>query len=148
MSRALRVPLVATVWPFLGVALLCAGCFSHLYGEPMRGVDLKARQRVYVERHKNDRDIARMIAGRLRESGFEATSGPPEKAPSGVQAIVSHEGHWVQDILDYLMMLRIDFRDPKTNELLASGQSYHTSMDRKPPEFIVDEIVTTILDAS
>jgi hypothetical protein len=137
------------VWLFLGMALLCVGCFSHLYGEPMRGVDLKARQRVYVERHAEDhRDIARMIAGRLRESGFEATSGPPQKAPSGVQAIVSYEGHWVLDGLAYLIVLRIDFRDPKTNELLASGQSYHTSGDRKPPEFMVDEIVTTILAGS
>ena len=92
--------------------------------------------------------IAGMIADRLRESGFEATSGHPDKAPSGVQAIVSYEDDWVYDFSLYLLELRIDFRDPKTNELLAFGQSYHSSLDRKPPEFIVDEIVTTILAGS
>ncbi len=39
--------------------------------------------------------------------------------------------------------VRLD-RDPQTQELLASGQSYRTSLDRKPPAFMVDEIITAM----
>ena len=59
-------------------------------------------------------------------------------------AIVSYEDHWQWDMSMYLITLRIDFRDPETRELLASGQSFRTSLDRKPPVFIVDEIITTM----
>lgn len=115
----------------------------------MRGVDLQARQRVYVEQGPDDwHDIAPIVAARLRESGFDVSVGPPEKAPSDVQAIVSHEDHWGGLVRSDLITLRIDFRDPKTNELLASGQSYHAGMPPKAPGVVVDEIVTTILDAS
>jgi hypothetical protein len=50
---------------------------THLYGESMRGVDLKARQRVHVVRHAQDKlGIDRMISTRLVRADFEATSGP------------------------------------------------------------------------
>lgn len=127
------------------------GCsYTHLYGETMRGSDLRVGQRVHVLRHARDeRRIDDMIARRLRRAGFEATSGPElADVPEGVTAIVSYEDHWQWDMSNYLIVLRIDFRDPDTHELLASGQSYRTSLDRKPPEFMVDEIITQILSGA
>jgi hypothetical protein len=47
---------------------------------------------------------------------------------------------------NYLIALRIDFRNPVTQELLASGQSYRTSLDRKPAKFMVDEIITALFE--
>ena len=138
MSRAVRVPVVAAVRLLLGAVLLGAACFPPPHGEVMRGVDLKERQRVYVEQQheKHGRDIALMVAERLRASGFQATSGPLDEEPQGIQALVSYED------LGRLLRLRIDFRDPMTNELLASGQSYFPSAK---PEFVVDAVVTAIL---
>ena len=123
------------------------GCsYKHLYGETMQGVDLGARHRIYVVRHaKDQRQIDSMIASRLKRAGFGATSGMGMAgAPAGVDAIVSYEDHWQWDMSNYLIALRIDFRNPETQELLASGQSYRTSLDRKRPEFMVDEIITTM----
>jgi len=124
------------------------GCsYKHLYGETMEGADLGARHRIYVVRHpKDQRQIDSMIADRLERAGFEATAGMETSgAPAAADAIVTYEDHWQWDMSNYLIVLRIDFRDPKTQELLASGQSYRTSLDRKPPEFMVDEIITTML---
>lgn len=123
------------------------GCsYKHLYGETMRDVDLRTRHRVYVVRQPQDeRRIDSMIVSRLRRAGMEAAAGSAEGgAPDGVDAIVSYEDHWQWDMSNYLIALRIDFRDPRTHELLASGQSYRSSLDRKPPEFMVDEIITTM----
>ena len=123
------------------------GCsYKHLYGETMQDVDLGDSSRIYVIRNPEDqRQIDSMIANRLERAGFEATAGMGmSEAPAGVDAIVSYEDHWQWDMSNYLIVLRIDFRDPETQELLASGQSYRTSLDRKPPEFMVDEIITTM----
>jgi hypothetical protein len=123
------------------------GCsYTHLYGETMRGVDLQARHRIYVlHQPKDKQEIDSMIANRLERVGFEVSAGEGmDGAPPDVQAIVSYEDHWQWDMSMYLITLRIDFRDPQTQELLASGQSYRTSLDRKPPEFMVDEIFTSM----
>ena len=42
---------------------------------------------------------------------------------------------------NYLLFLRIDFRDPKTNVLLATGTSYQTSGARKPENEVVAKII-------
>ncbi|MBW2286918.1 MAG: hypothetical protein JRG90_03750 [Deltaproteobacteria bacterium] len=112
----------------------------------MQGVDLGVRHRIHVVRQpKDQRQIGSMIADRLERAGFEATAGiGTSSAPDVVDVIVSYEDHWQWDMSNYLIALRIDFRNPKTQELLASGQSYRTSLDRKPPEFMVDEIITTM----
>jgi len=138
-----RKSLVLAIAPTCGVA--CS--YKHLYGETMRGVELRSKQRVHVLQHPQDqRNIDDLIAGRLRRAGFEATSGLEEgPVPDGVAAVVTYEDHWMWDMSNYLIVLRIDFRDPDTNELLASGQSYRTSLDRKPPEYMVDEILTKLL---
>lgn len=123
------------------------GCsYKHLYGETMQGVDLEARRRIYVVRQPKDKhQIESMIANRLKRAGFHATTGEGMGgALAEVDVIVSYEDHWQWDMSMYLIVLRIDFRDPKTQELLASGQSYRTSLDRKPPEFMVDEIITSM----
>ncbi len=134
----------------LGVLLVLPGfigcSYKHLYGETMQGVDIQARHRIYVVHQPKDKlQINSMIANRLKRAGFEATAGMDASgAPAEVDAIVSYEDHWMWDMSNYLLVLRIDFRDPKTQELLASGQSYRTSLDRKPPAFMVDEIITAM----
>jgi hypothetical protein len=141
MKRASTLVLAVLLLPgFLGCS------YKHLYGETMQGIDLTARHRVYVAHQPKDkRQINAMIADRLNQAGFEATAGMGvSDAPADVDAIVTYEDHWQWDLSNYLIVLRIDFRDPKTQELLASGQSYRTSLDRKPPAFMVDEIITAM----
>jgi hypothetical protein len=42
---------------------------------------------------------------------------------------------------NYLIFLRIDFRDPATNVLLATGTSFQTSGARKPEGEVVAQII-------
>jgi hypothetical protein len=125
-----------------------SGCsYARVRGEVMRDVDLENRSRVHVVRHeKDERAIDQMIASRLERSGFETTSGlETDAVPEGTQAVVSYEDHWQWDMSNYLIVLRIDFRDPDTRVLLASGHAYRPSMERQTPSFMVDEIISTIL---
>ena len=138
--RAVRY--VATIW-----LLLAAGCATHLYGETMPGTDLTAQRRVHVVRHaKDEQRIDQMIATRLERSGFDTSTGPEAApVPAEAAAVISYEDHWMWDMSMYLLVLRIDFRDPATNELVASGQSYRSSGAREPAHLMVDEIITAIL---
>jgi hypothetical protein len=51
------------------------------------------------------------------------------------------------DITLYLLELTITFRDRNNEFPLAVGNSYHTSLTRKSPGEMVDEVITNILDA-
>ena len=103
-----------------------------------------------MQRHADDeRDIAGAIGQRLVTAGFEvsyAAEGAP--IPEQAQAIVRYEDHWMWDMSMYLLTLRVDLRDPRTNELRASGQSYRTSLDRVEPQVMVNEVVDKILDGN
>jgi hypothetical protein len=141
----------AILVPSALVLSLLLGCsYKHLYGETMPGVELKARHQVHVVRQpEDDKGLESMIASRLKRQGFNATFGSGTgNAPAAADVIVSYEDHWQWDMSMYLIVLRIDFRDSKTGELLASGQSYRTSLDRKPPEFMINEIITTMFAGS
>jgi hypothetical protein len=63
---------------------------------------------------------------------------------AGVDAIVTYVDKWFWDITMYMLELTITLRDPKTDFPLATGSSYHTSMTRKSPEGMVDEVLTNI----
>jgi hypothetical protein len=52
------------------------------------------------------------------------------------------------DITLYLLELTVTFRDANTGYPLAVGNSYHTSLTRKSPEEMVDEVITNIFQAS
>ena len=143
MTRVLRALVI--------VALAATGCsYTHLYGERLGGVQFDRARAIRVERHPDDeRDIAGLIGERLVRAGFRVAHAA-EVAPETeqAQAIVSYEDHWMWDMSMYLLTLRIDFRDPRTNELRASGQSYRTSLDRVEPQVMVNEVVDKILDGN
>jgi hypothetical protein len=129
------------------IAALATGCSAIVAGEIVPGADVRARSVVLVVPHARDeRDIGSMVAEGLRARGFEASVGAPMAEPgSRTRMIVRYEDHWQWDMSMYLIVLRIDFRDPKTDELLASGQSYRTSGARMPPQEMVDEILAHLL---
>jgi hypothetical protein len=52
------------------------------------------------------------------------------------------------DITIYLLELTVTFREPANLQPLAVGNSYHTSLTRKSPDEMVDEVLTNILNLS
>lgn len=84
-----------------------------------------------------------LIAEKLRASGFRVTSDPE---PTGQpDAIVTYVDRWSWDITMYMIELTITLRDPKTNNPIAMGNSYHTSLTRKSQKEMVDEVIESIL---
>jgi hypothetical protein len=83
------------------------------------------------------------------KEGYTATAGPEkEKSSYQVDSVVTYVDRWVWDITLYLLELTITMRDATNDFPLAVGDSYHTSLTRKSPEEMVDEVITNIFNAA
>ena len=129
----------------LFVLLLTTGCASSLQAKKMPGTDLSKLKTFYVQKLAADgRGIEQVIANQLTYMGFTAANGAGETPSSPVDAIVTYQDKWMWDITMYMLQLSIQLRDPQTRMVLAIGDSMRTSLIRKSPEGMVDEVLTEI----
>lgn len=98
---------------------------------------------MYVKKLEADgRGIDGLIADKLRTRGYTVTNGAEK--PEGIDARVTYKDKWMWDITMYMLELTITIRDPKTDFPLATGNSFHTSLTRKSPTEMVDEVIENI----
>jgi hypothetical protein len=113
----------------------------------MPGADLSKVKTMYVVKAPEDgRGIDELIKTNLQKRGYQVTGGPALKPPYTTDAVVTYIDKWYWDITMYLLQLTITVRDPSEFPL-ASGNSLHTSLTRKSPPEMVDEVVTNIVNA-
>lgn len=126
------------------VSLIASGCAINRATATVKPTaDLSAIESIYVTRFASDeRGINKLIANKLEQLGFIVETGIV--APSNVDAVVTYKDKWMWDFTMYMLELTITIRDPKNNFPLASGNSYHTSLTRKSPEEMVDEVIGNI----
>lgn len=127
------------------VASLTTGCaVNRATATADPGARLDTLKTMHVTKGaKDERGIDRLIAEKLRTQGYAVTTGAPPTKP--VDAMVTYIDKWMWDITMYMLELTITVREPKTDYPLATGNSYHTSLTRKSPTEMVDEVVTNIL---
>ncbi len=105
--------------------------------------DLNGIQSIYVAKFGPDgRGINLLIANKLKRMGYLVSTGTDR--PSNADVVVTYKDKWMWDMTMYMIELTITFRDPKTNFPLASGNSYHTSLTRKSPQEMVNEVINNI----
>lgn len=107
--------------------------------------DLSSLKRLLVITSAADeRGTDRNIADALSKLGFEAWIAPEGATRSDVDAVVTYRAQWDWDITPYLKELTIFVREPRENALLARGNSFHTSLTRKSPDEMAQEVVGRI----
>lgn len=107
--------------------------------------DLSSLKTIYVVKFAPDgRGINDLIAAELRKRGFEASTGADGAAPETADAIVTYQDRWQWDMSMYMIELKIYMREPRTDKLLAFGNSFHTSLSRRSPEEMVAEVLSSI----
>jgi hypothetical protein len=100
-----------------------------------------------VQQPKDERGIEKLISDNLTARGFVARTGPETSAaPAGVDAVVTYSDKWMWDITMYLLELTLTVRNPANNFPMATANSYHTSLTRKSPPEMVDEVLTNIFN--
>ena len=98
---------------------------------------------IHVSKLETDnRGVEVLIANKLKQSGYIVDLG--DNIPPEADAVITYKDKWVWDITMYMLELTLTVRDPETSFPLASGNSYHTSLSRKDPEEMVDEVISNI----
>ena len=112
------------------------------------GADLSKIKTAYVAKFDKDvHDINNIITKKLQSKGYQVSTGPALPLPYPADVTVTYTDKWMWDITMYMLELTINFRDPKTDFPIATGNSVHTSLTRKSPEEMVDEVLSNILAA-
>jgi hypothetical protein len=126
------------------VTSLTTGCANHATGNIYPSANLSALKKMYVKHYADDNAAVNVrIADKLREQGVIVTTGDGEP-PTDIDAVVTYVDRWMWDFTMYMLELTIDIRDAKSQALLASGNSLHSSLTRKSPAEMVSEVVNSI----
>ena len=134
------VPLVCAL-----VLGLTSGCVTQLKSDIAPGTNLAALKKIHVIHQPADgRGIDGLIAERLNLMGRQATHGEKSVMPADTQAIITYQDKWMWDITMYMIELNVQVRNPQSDVAMASGHSLRTSLARKSPPDMVEEVLTEL----
>jgi hypothetical protein len=88
--------------------------------------------------------LASVGSGCAVQMGYEATAGEESDIPKDIDAVLTYRDKWMWDITNYMIELTVTVRDRENKYPLAVGNSYHTSLTRKSPEGMIEEVLTNI----
>ncbi|MFA5631130.1 MAG: hypothetical protein WC997_06445 [Porticoccaceae bacterium] len=127
------------------LTVLITGCASSLTADKDPSIQLSTYNIFYVVRQPRDeRGIEKLIAAELTALGKTAFSGEAAADPEAYDVVVTYIDKWSWDITTYMLELKVELRDPRTNYVIASGHSHRTSLKRKSPEGMVKEVLNQI----
>ena len=140
---------IASTLSILFALAMMSGCAVNRASATLTpGTDLTALKTAYVVKHdKDNHNINEIIKAKLESKGYKVTTGPEMPAPYAADMSVTYVDKWMWDITMYMLELTINFRDPKNNFPLATGNSLHTSLTRKSPDEMVEEVLSNIQSA-
>ena len=130
-----------------GVMLLALhGCATNRESASVAvDTDIAKLTSIYVLRSEpDDRGVYITIAEQLRKLGYAVSTGTAATMPADTDAVLSYQAQWQWDMTMYLLDLRVTLRNPKTDALLGSASSYHTSLTRKSTEEMVLEVLSNL----
>ena len=112
---------------------------------PMKRADLGKIHFVRIEPLANDQHgMASLIAADLKARGFEVEVGDGAAKGRKPDAILCFQDRWMWDLSMYLLSLDVQLRNARTRVILAQGQSYQPSLERKPPEAVVHRLLDEV----
>jgi hypothetical protein len=130
----------------LAILAAATGCTNRATASVSPGTDLSMLKTMYVKKLPADKETHQLIANKLSSKGVKVTTGEGD-APGNVDAIITYMDKWMWDMTMYMLELTININDPKSGAQLATGNSLHTSLTRKSPPAMVDEVVENIYKA-
>lgn len=128
--------------------LALSGCMNRATATFDPDRDIVRADTFYIEKFPPDTHaLNQLIVDDLAARGYTATTGlEGDNPPEDADIIVTYRDKWQWDITMYMIELTISFRDPGTGAAFASGNSYHTSLTRKSPEAMINEVLTNIFN--
>lgn len=140
---------LVNAFAIVGLLLTMTGCAVNKATASLTpGADISKIKSIYVEKEEgDDRNIDVIIKTDLEKRGYTVTTGEAKKPSVPVDAKLTYVDKWMWDITMYMLELTITLRDPKNDFPLAVGNSLHTSLTRKSPPEMVNEVIGNIINA-
>ena len=134
----------------LTALLFAYSCINRATATLAPGADVSKLKTFYVVHQPKDKwGVQQLISDKLVMKGYSSTLGPElPQAAYKVDSVVTYVDKWMWDITLYMLELTVTLREPINNQPLAVGNSYHTSLTRKSPEEMVDEVLGNIFNLS
>ena len=125
------------------IILFMTGCMKAVIrSDSDPSINLAELEKFYVRQSPTDeRGLEKIVASKLNAFGFQATSGMNTTPTDPVDVIVTYKDWWSWDITMYMLEINIEFRNPDSDFVFASGRSYRTSLVRKSPDEMIDEVL-------
>jgi hypothetical protein len=140
-----------TTLSIICLLLLAHGCaINRAKANLTPGADLTKLKNFYVIEVQKDMEtnkVCKLIEENLSKRGYSVKTGPELPLPYKSDIVLTYNDKWFWDITMYMIELTITFRDPANNFPMAVGNSVHTSLTRKSPPEMVDEVLTNIFNA-
>jgi hypothetical protein len=129
--------------------LLTSGCATNRATASLTpGTELNKLNSFYVVKvPDDDRNINELIKANLAKRGYAVTTGPDQKPPYKADTVLTYTDKWMWDFTMYMLELTITLRDPNSSFPMAVGNSFHTSLTRKSPDEMIDEVLGNIFKA-
>ena len=130
------------------LTVACTGCLSQSSLDGF-GLPSSAREdgRTFAVRHqpKDPRNLDRLIAEELRGQGLSLAAEAAD-----ADYVVTYVDRWYWDMRNYLIDLRIDVRDARTDVLVATGRSYQTSLAAmgETHQSVIERTVAILIDGA
>ena len=139
---------------FIALASLCAivvataGCANRAAATLMADADLSKVKTLYVVHTEGDRHAVDMdIKAAFEKRGYAVTAGPALKPPYPQDAVVTYVDRWFWDVTMYEIELTVTMRSPINDFPMATANSMHTSLTRKSPAEMADEVTANLIAA-
>jgi hypothetical protein len=133
--------------PLLTLMLGLSGCaVNQATATRAADMDMKAIKTIYVVQHADDKyKVAELIRDDLTKRGYQVTVGNELQPPYPTDAVVKYIDKWMWDITVYMIELTITVRNPSNDFPTLNGHSLHTSLTRKSPQAMVQEVLDNII---
>lgn len=140
LTRVLLLPVVLLLLGTSGCAV------NQATASRIADMDMQAVKSIYVVQHPDDKyKVAELIRDNLTKRGYQVTMGAEMQPPYPADAVVKYLDKWMWDISMYMIELTITVRNPANDFPALTGNSLHTSLTRKSPEAMVQEVLDNII---
>ena len=131
----------------LGHIQASRGLADELTGSVTPGTDLSKLKSFYVDSGEKSWETPPFIVAGLIKRGFTAKLGPAAELPAGTDCYVKMRERWFWDLGSYLLKLEVEFLNPQTKAVLASGVVRRADpQGRRGPRVMANEVLNAIFN--
>lgn len=136
---------ISRVLMFAVSAWLSACAVNESTAARVSDMDLKTIKTIYLVAPAVDKyKVAEVIKNDLSKRGYQVSVGPAMPSPYAADVVVTYIDKWMWDLSMFMIELSVAFRNPTNDFPALSGNSLHTSLTRKSPEGMVQEVLDNI----